>query len=310
MVDFMSFKARVRRFLGPRLSNAVRNSLVSARAFLGLLPRVNRPDCVSALMRVRDEEWWIEPSILSIKDLVNEYVIMDASTDRTPEIIEGLRRDYGLNIIHVMDFDDDIARVSQRGLEMIRCRWVLRWDGDFVMTEYGVQFIKDLINRLRRDRYYAIYWPHILLVGDPFHQDPNAPLHSEHWLVTYTPGMRFIRIPGGFEYLYVPTTLAYRIEIDKPLSFHVDAKPKVRLLSRKYRWEHFVKGVNEPLMDYIKRRVEEDYGTDDLNKAAEIYYQELISKLVPYDKNKYGDYPEILKRYIEKYFEKSWVNLQ
>jgi len=165
MIDLMVFKTYVRKVLGRRTSNAVRNALVSIRAGLGLLPRVDRPNCVSALMRVRDEEWWIEPSILSIKDLVNEYVIMDASTDRTPEIIEGLRRDYGLDVIHVVDFDDDIARVSQRGLEMIRCRWVLRWDGDFVMTEYGVQFIKDLINRLRRDRYYAIYWPHIFLVG-------------------------------------------------------------------------------------------------------------------------------------------------
>ena len=111
------------------------------------------------------------------------------------------------------------------------------------MTKYGVQFIKDLINRLRRDRYYVIYWPHVLLVGDPFHQKPDAPLHSEHWLVTYTPGMKFVRIPGSFEYLYVPITLAYRIEINKPLSFHVDAKPKIRLLIGKYKWWRFIKAL-------------------------------------------------------------------
>ena len=201
MVSLMNAKAYTRRIFSPRLSNAIRNSIVSVRAGLGLLPRVDRPNCVSSLMRVKDEEWWIEPSILSIKDLVHEYVIMDASTDRMPEIIEELRKDYGLNIIHVMDFDDDIARVSQRDLELTRCRWVLRWNGDFVMTKYGVQFIKDLINRLRRDRYFMIYWSHVLLVGDPSHQKPDAPLYSEHWLVTYMPGMRFVRIPGGFEYL-------------------------------------------------------------------------------------------------------------
>ena len=125
VVNLMDVKAHVRRILGPRLSNAIRNSIVSVRAGLGLLPRVDRPDCVSAPMRVRDEEWWIEPSILSIKDLVDEYVIMDASTDRTPEIIEELRKDYGFNIIHVMDFDDDIVSVSQRDLELIRCKWIL-----------------------------------------------------------------------------------------------------------------------------------------------------------------------------------------
>ena len=106
---------------------------------------------------------------------------MDASTDRTPEIIERLRRDYELNIIHAIDFDDDIARVSQRSLELARCKWILRWDGDFVMIEYGVQFIKDLINRLKRDKYYAIYRSHVLLVGDTFHQKLNAPyLHAWH----------------------------------------------------------------------------------------------------------------------------------
>ena len=121
----LDIKARIRRILGPKLSNAIRNSIVGVRAGLGLLPRVDRPNCVSTLMRVRDEEWWIEPSILSVKDLVNEYVIMDASTDRTPEIIERLRRDYRLNIIHVMDFDDDIASVSQKDLELIMCKWIL-----------------------------------------------------------------------------------------------------------------------------------------------------------------------------------------
>ena len=125
VVSLMDVKAHVRRILGPRLSNAIRNSIVSVRAGLGLLPRVDRPNCVSALMCARDEEWWIEPSILSIKDLVHEYVIMDVSTDRTPEIIEELRRDYELNIIHIMNFDDDIASVSQRALELIRCKWIL-----------------------------------------------------------------------------------------------------------------------------------------------------------------------------------------
>ena len=64
-------------------------------------------------------------------------------------------------------------------------------------------------------------------------------------------------------------------------------------------------GVKEPLIDYVKRRVIEDYGIDDLSRAAEIYYQDLMSRLVPYDKSKYGDYPEILKRYIERYYGRS-----
>ena len=60
-----------------------------------------------------------------------------------------------------------------------------------------------------------------------------------------------------------------------------------RLLIGRYRWEHFIRGAKEPLMDYVKRRVIEDYGTEDLSRATEIYYQDLMSRLVTYDKSKY-----------------------
>jgi len=291
----------MRRILGKRLSNFIRNRVVDLYALLGKLPKVDRSNCISALVRVKNEEWWIEPSILSIKDLVHEYIVIDASTDRTPEIIDRLRDEYGLNMVHIMDFDEDIAAASQRGLERCTCRWILRWDGDFVMQERGVQFLKSLIDKLRKDRFYTIYFPHVILIGDLYHTPPN-PLHVEHWLVTYVPGMRFVRIPGGFEYLYTPTHLAYRIEIENPLSYHINVKPKIKLLERKYRWEHYIKGVWIPLEEYIKKRILEDYGTADVNEAAEKFYQEYIKemKLIPFDKTKYGDYPKILKEYVKK----------
>ena len=58
--------------------------MVSVKAGLGLLPRIERLDRVSTLMRARDEKLWIKPSTLSIKDLVNvnKYLIIDASTDK------------------------------------------------------------------------------------------------------------------------------------------------------------------------------------------------------------------------------------
>jgi len=37
-----------------------------------------------------NEEDWIRYSLLSIKDLVYEYIVMDSSNDRTPEIIREL----------------------------------------------------------------------------------------------------------------------------------------------------------------------------------------------------------------------------
>ena len=96
----MGVKAHARRILSPRLSNTIRNSIVSVRASLGLLLRVDRPNCVSALMRARDEEWWIEPSILSVKDLVDACVIMDASTNLPMIFLEDLSRRYANSFVY------------------------------------------------------------------------------------------------------------------------------------------------------------------------------------------------------------------
>ena len=114
---FLGVKARLRRLLGTRISNTLRNALVTLNFALGLVPRVDRPQCISALMRVKNEEWWIESSILSIKDLVDEYVVVDASTDETPKIIDMVSKEHGLKLYHIIDYDDDIARASQKGLE-------------------------------------------------------------------------------------------------------------------------------------------------------------------------------------------------
>ena len=301
---YLKLRALMRRVLGGSLSNTIRNLVVSLRYSLHLVPAEDRPrkDCVSALMRVRNEELWIEPSILSIKDLVDEYVIVDASTDSTPIIIERLAREYKLNIVHEMDFDSDIVRVSQKALEMTSCRWILRWNGDFVMHERGVNTLKQIIERFnRKRRYCTVYWPHVVLVGDLFHVDPQNVFQIEHWLTTYVPGMRFIRIPNGFEYLYVPSDLAYRIELREPLSFHLKVDKPENLLVKKYRWECFLKNVEEPLDRYIKRRIVEEFGTADLNEAAKIYYTRLHEKLKPYDRGVL-DYPEVLKRYVYRRF--------
>ena len=254
-------------------------------------------------MRVKDVEWWIEPSILSVKDLVSEYVIMDASSDNTPLIIERLKKEHNLNIIHIIDYDTDIAGVSQRGLEKTTCRWILRWDGDFVMHEDGVSYIRNLINQLDRGRYYSIYWPHILLVGDLFHTSPHGPFHIEHWLNTYTPGMKFIKIPHGFEYLYVPTFTAYRIEIKRPLSFHLTIRPPQQMLLRKYRWEYYTKEIQKPFDEYVRERVLEEYNTTSIDEAAKKYMNDLLRELKPYDKDRYLDYPRLLKEYVYKKFK-------
>lgn len=295
--------------LGRRGTKLVRNIVGDLAVALHIVPPANslgRDECISALMRVKDEEWWIEPSILSIKDLVHEYVILDQSRyDRTPEIIERIKQDYGLNIKHIIDHDPDYLRVSNKALSMTSCRWILRWDGDYIAREEMIPTIRKLIESLDPRKYYNVYWPHINFEIDLFHINIEKPLHIEHWLVTWSPKVRFIPV-GYFEFLYTPL-YHKRIDIDRPLSLHLrTVKPPMRLLEWKYWWEMRRKGLlgKIDLYEYMKRRVKEDFGVEDLQEAAKILVEQLRKRkeVGRYDPKVWGDYPRILKEYVKRRF--------
>jgi len=108
---------------------------------------------ISAMMRVRNEEEFLGAAVDSIAGLVDEVVIVDnASSDRTPDVIEELVRKYPE--IRAFSFPHRVARPGQENLDTVRkgngaglerlstyynfaldkCRYpfVLKWDGDAV----------------------------------------------------------------------------------------------------------------------------------------------------------------------------------
>jgi hypothetical protein len=287
------------------LRNFIGDLLVDLR-FIPSADSVCREECVSAMMRVKDEEWWIEPSILSIKDLVDEYVIIDQSRyDRTPEIIDEVKESYGLNIIHVRDFTVDFMEVSNKALKLTKCKWILRWDGDYIAREELTPTIKTLIQSLDPRKYYNIYWPHINFEIDLFHINIGDPLHIEHWLVTWSHKIKFIPL-GYFEFLYTPP-YHKRIDINKPLSLHLrTVKPPLRLLEWKYWWEMRRKGIlgKVDLYEYIKQRIKDDFNVDNVHDASLKFLSQLRNRncIGKYDPKIWGDYPKILKDYARKRF--------
>ena len=64
-------------------------SVASQAPLLRMVPFPKRPQGISIIMRVKDEVDWIKPSILSIKDIADEIVIIDnGSTDGTYQVLE------------------------------------------------------------------------------------------------------------------------------------------------------------------------------------------------------------------------------
>lgn len=112
---------------------------------------------VSAMIRVRDEEEYLERAVESIVDLVDEVVVVDnLSADKTPAIIAALRERHPSKI-RAYEYPHEVARQGEENLTLgstwrgrrsprllanyynwclARCTMgmVLKWDGDMVAT--------------------------------------------------------------------------------------------------------------------------------------------------------------------------------
>ncbi len=113
---------------------------------------------VSAMIRVKDEEEFLYPSVKSIVDYVEEIILIDNnSTDHTPLIMESLRQEYPHKVT-CYQYKYEVRRQGWESWELAsrseggssphllahyynwcldRCTkpYILKWDGDMIATE-------------------------------------------------------------------------------------------------------------------------------------------------------------------------------
>lgn len=303
----MSLRIFARKLLGRKLTFKLRNT-VSEMAFrLKVIPpatSIDKEEGISATTCTMNEEDWIEPSMLSIKDLVDEYVVVDSSSDRTPEIIRRTAEEYGLNLKMQRIPPGDLAKAKNLALKLSNYKWILSWDADFIAKEDMPKYLKNLVDELDSNRYHLIYWPQICLDGDLFHQNPKMRLHIEHWLFTYSSKLRYQKLKQ-YEILLAPLTYYKTIYIKEPLSFHLrTVRNPIRLLYKHlwYRIRDEKLDEKMSLDEYVHMKIKELYGTSDLNEAANIYFKEYTKRLDKYNREVFGDYPRILKEYVKRKF--------
>jgi len=134
----MSLRVLVRKILGRKLTFKLRNTVSEiAFRFKAVPPAtsINREDGISTTTCTMNEEDWIEPSLLSIKDLVDEYIVIDSSSDRTPEIIRRTAEEHGLNLKMKKIPPGDLAKAKNLALKLSNYKWILSWDADFIARE-------------------------------------------------------------------------------------------------------------------------------------------------------------------------------
>jgi len=296
-----------RRLLG-RKGTFILRTIASKISFsLGLIPpatSVRRENGFSAMVCTYNESDWIEPSLLSIKDLVDEYIVVDSSTDKTPKIVREVAKEHGLNVKIYRIPWGDLVKARNIALKKSSYKWILHWDGDFIATDDMPLYIKKFVNSLDKKRYYLIYWPMVVLDVDLFHQNPKFPIHIEHWLFTYSPTLRYDWV-SIYDTLIAPLKYYTPIFINKYLGMHLrTVRNPIRLLYKNLWWEMRAKRLEGKISldTYVRIRIKKLYDTDSIEEAAKIHVQNLLKKCVKYDKSKYVDYPRILKEFVkEKY---------
>lgn len=299
------------------MKKIIKTMSVTLRSILSYLPSIGlvskptfRKNGISAIIPTHNEEW-IEPSLRSLKHFVDEIVIVDTSTDSTSGIIKKVAAEEELNL-RLIKYEDKSNSIMSRGdilveklniaLQNTHHKWICKWHPDFIARTSGESNIVNLrekILNLNDSRYFQIF-PFILrLGGDLFHFSHIS--RNEAHLFTYSPKLVF-KDKGKYQLIIVPK-FYQSLWIKEIFIFHLSGvKSAEYLLCREFRtaWRELHDYDRFPtLQEYTRYRVEKDWDIKDIKKAAAYNLMKLFKKVIPYDKNKFGEHPEVLKEHLK-----------
>jgi glycosyltransferase involved in cell wall biosynthesis len=298
--------------------------------WLGVVPHPGRrPPGLTAVVRVKNEEDWIDVSLRSVADVVDELVVVDnGSTDRTPDILADLRRALGPKLRRFARPDLDHVDLSNFALDQVAYRWALKWDGDFVARTTGPHAIRGLRERLLAlpaHRHVHVRLTAVELMGDLWHQCPGYELRREPFASVVSPSLRFTRVvrafdtaPPGWPRILRPAGTPYVIHFedvrvplyydvaqwDEPYFFHLQVKSPLRMYLRDC-WSDWLENPDlqrrfAGLEDYALARARRAWNVATLHDAAETYMARLRELLIPYSIERFGEHPAMLEPYLAR----------
>ncbi|MCK4338870.1 MAG: glycosyltransferase [Candidatus Cloacimonetes bacterium] len=264
-------------------------------------PIPERKPGISVMIRVKNEEKWIAISLRSLKGFADEVIIVDNdSTDNTMNEILKVKSSLPFPIVLKKDSSPDICQISNKALSLTTHRWIMRWDADFIAYTSGdrniIKLRKYLLS-LNRNNFYVIYPLLINFSYDLFHLRKNKELHSENYIHTFHPLLKY-----EHKKRFVTLKVPFFFNVKRMLKIyfvHIGfVKPIEQLLERYFRHPWDKKEIRDEyprMIDFIKAKALKIWNTDRLKDIIQKMFDEQKSFLYKYDREKYGDYPELLK---------------
>jgi len=235
---------------------------------------------ISAMVRVKNEETFAFVSLESIKDLVDEIIIVDnLSTDNTIAEINRFIKTYPNVNVKLYSFNKDIqkneatlADYYNYALNLCTKTWILKWDLDNVACTEGEHSIFQIKEEMHHGGPIAYYYAN--LWGDLEHRkkDVKSHRHSEHYVVPKI-GLKFV-MSTTFEIMKFDwNVLKPKVGISKCLGIHCSGvKPSEQILYRYWwRWmEYTSSGGKLEFKDYLLERFDiKDDSVDSILEAAD-----------------------------------------
>lgn len=109
---------------------------------------------ISGIILVKDNQSTIKQAIESIKDIIDELIIVDDfSTDKTTEIIKNIYPEVKIFQRKLDRFD------SQRNFALGKAKneWVLMIDSDEIVTKELANSIKDILTKTKQEQAYSCF---------------------------------------------------------------------------------------------------------------------------------------------------------
>jgi len=107
---------------------------------------------VSLCMMVRNEEKYLADCLSSIKDNVDQLIIIDTvSTDNTIDIANS----FGAEVYH-FDWRDDFSLARNESIKYAKCDWILWMDADEILDPDSIEEYKRCISNKEKPVYYKV----------------------------------------------------------------------------------------------------------------------------------------------------------